>query len=41
MELIKHGHACVVLCEDERRLVIDPGMFTEPEALTGASAVRG
>ena len=39
MELIKHGHACVVLCEEERRLVIDPGMFTEPDALTGASAV--
>jgi L-ascorbate metabolism protein UlaG (beta-lactamase superfamily) len=39
MELIKHGHACVVLCEGERRLVIDPGMFTEPDAFTGASAV--
>ncbi len=39
MELIKHGHACVVLCEGERRLVIDPGVFTDPAALTGASAV--
>ncbi len=39
MELIKHGHACVVLCEGDRRLVIDPGMFTEPAALAGASAV--
>ena len=39
MELIKYGHACVVLCEGERRLVVDPGAFTEPTALDGASAV--
>ena len=39
MELIKHAHACVVLCEGERRLVVDPGMFTGPDAFTGASAV--
>jgi L-ascorbate metabolism protein UlaG (beta-lactamase superfamily) len=39
MELVKHGHACVVLCEDERRLVIDPGVLTESSALDGASAV--
>jgi L-ascorbate metabolism protein UlaG (beta-lactamase superfamily) len=39
MELIKHGHACVVLCEEERRLVIDPGVFTDPAAFAGASAV--
>jgi L-ascorbate metabolism protein UlaG (beta-lactamase superfamily) len=39
MELTKHGHACVVLREDERRLVIDPGAFTDPAALQGASAV--
>ncbi|MGY1822566.1 MBL fold metallo-hydrolase [Geodermatophilus sp. SYSU D00079] len=39
MELTKHGHACVVLGEDDRRLVIDPGAFTDPSALDGASAV--
>ena len=39
MELIKHGHACVALCEGDRRLVIDPGIFTEADALAGASAV--
>jgi L-ascorbate metabolism protein UlaG (beta-lactamase superfamily) len=39
MELIKHGHACVVLCEGDRRLVVDPGAFTDPSALDGASAV--
>jgi len=39
MELTKHGHACVVLSDGERRLVIDPGAFTEPSALDGASAV--
>jgi L-ascorbate metabolism protein UlaG (beta-lactamase superfamily) len=39
MELIKHGHACVVLCEGDRRLVIDPGAFTDPAAFAGAEAV--
>jgi L-ascorbate metabolism protein UlaG (beta-lactamase superfamily) len=39
MELIKHGHACVVLREGDRRVVIDPGVFTEPAALEGAGAV--
>ena len=39
MELIKYGHACVVLSEGERRLVIDPGAFTDAAALDGASAV--
>ncbi len=33
MELTKHGHACVVLADGERRLVIDPGGYTEPAAL--------
>ena len=39
MELTKHGHACVVVEDDGRRLVIDPGAFTDPAALEGASAV--
>ncbi|UOY00502.1 MBL fold metallo-hydrolase [Blastococcus sp. PRF04-17] len=39
MELTKHGHACVVLSDGERRLVIDPGAFTEPAALDAATAV--
>jgi len=39
MELIKYGHACVVLVDGEQRLVIDPGAFTDPSALDGASAV--
>jgi L-ascorbate metabolism protein UlaG (beta-lactamase superfamily) len=39
MELQKHGHACVVLSDGDRRLVIDPGAFSEPAALEGASAV--
>ena len=39
MELIKFGHACVALCEGDRRLVIDPGAFSEPQALDGAGAV--
>ncbi len=39
MELTKHGHACVVLTDGGRRLVIDPGAFTDAAALEGASAV--
>ena len=39
MELIKHGHACVALCDGDRRLVLDPGAFTEESALDGATAV--
>ncbi|CAL9673793.1 MBL fold metallo-hydrolase [Streptomyces sp. enrichment culture] len=39
MELTKFGHACVRLEKDGRRLVIDPGGLTEPEALDGAEAV--
>src|SRR5690242_1963755 len=39
MELTKHGHACVVLSDGDRRLVIDPGAFTDPAALEGADAV--
>jgi L-ascorbate metabolism protein UlaG (beta-lactamase superfamily) len=39
MELIKHGHACVVLVEEDRRIVIDPGVFTDPVAFQGADAV--
>ena len=38
MELTKHGHACVVLSDGDRRLVIDPGAFTDPAALDGADA---
>jgi L-ascorbate metabolism protein UlaG (beta-lactamase superfamily) len=39
MELTKHGHACVVLGDGDRSLVIDPGAFTDPAALEGAGAV--
>jgi L-ascorbate metabolism protein UlaG (beta-lactamase superfamily) len=39
MELTKQGHACVVLTEEERRLVLDPGIFTDPAVLRGATAV--
>ncbi len=39
MELTKQGHACVVLSDGDRRLVIDPGVFTDAAALEGAAAV--
>ncbi|MFE7725188.1 MBL fold metallo-hydrolase [Streptomyces anthocyanicus] len=39
VELTKFGHACVRLEKDGRRLVVDPGGLTGPEALDGADAV--
>jgi L-ascorbate metabolism protein UlaG (beta-lactamase superfamily) len=39
MRLIKYMHACVRLERDGAVLVIDPGTFTEREALAGANAV--
>ena len=39
MQLTKLGHACVVLSDGDRRLVVDPGAFTEEAAWEGASAV--
>ncbi|MGY1601933.1 MBL fold metallo-hydrolase [Geodermatophilus sp. SYSU D00815] len=39
MELTKHGHACVLLSDGDRRLVIDPGAFTDPSVLDGAGGV--
>lgn len=39
MKLTKKGHACVRLERDGRALVIDPGVFTEPDAAVGAEAI--
>jgi len=39
MRLIKYTHACVRLERDGSVLVIDPGVFSEAEALAGATAV--
>lgn len=39
MELTKHGHACVTLTKNGTHLVIDPGAYTSPEALDGATSV--
>jgi L-ascorbate metabolism protein UlaG (beta-lactamase superfamily) len=39
MRLTKFGHACVRLEQDDRVLVIDPGTFSEAEALDGAGVV--
>jgi L-ascorbate metabolism protein UlaG (beta-lactamase superfamily) len=39
MELTKHGHACIVLRDGDQRIVVDPGGFTDPAALEGATAV--
>jgi L-ascorbate metabolism protein UlaG (beta-lactamase superfamily) len=40
MELTKFGHACVRISDGDRRLAIDPGVFSEvAEALTDLDAV--
>lgn len=39
MRLTKLSHACVRVARPDAVLVIDPGGFTEPEALEGADAV--
>jgi L-ascorbate metabolism protein UlaG (beta-lactamase superfamily) len=39
MRITKFGHACVRLESDGQVVVLDPGGFTEPEAVDGATAV--
>lgn len=39
MRITKFGHACVRIEHDGFTLVLDPGMFTDPEAVDGADAV--
>lgn len=39
MRIIKFGHACVRIEHDGQVLVVDPGVFTDAEALDGAGAV--
>ncbi|MBO8195058.1 MBL fold metallo-hydrolase [Streptomyces oryzae] len=39
MRITKYTHACVRLEHEGRVLVIDPGIWSEPSALTGADAV--
>lgn len=39
MKITKYTHACVRLEHEGRVLVIDPGIWSEPHALTGADAV--
>jgi L-ascorbate metabolism protein UlaG (beta-lactamase superfamily) len=39
MRITKFGHACVRLEHEGTTLVLDPGMFTQPEAVDGVDAV--
>jgi L-ascorbate metabolism protein UlaG (beta-lactamase superfamily) len=39
MRITKFGHACVRLEHGGASVVLDPGMFTDPEALDGVDAV--
>ena len=39
MRLTKFGHACIRIEHEGTAVVVDPGVFTDPEALDGATAV--
>jgi L-ascorbate metabolism protein UlaG (beta-lactamase superfamily) len=39
VRITKFGHACVRLEHDGKVVVLDPGMFTDPESVDGADAV--
>jgi L-ascorbate metabolism protein UlaG (beta-lactamase superfamily) len=39
MRITKLGHSCVRIEHDGHTIVIDPGMFTNPDAVDGADAV--
>lgn len=39
MRITKFGHACVRIEHDGQVVVVDPGVFTDPEAVDGADAV--
>ncbi|MFE5212670.1 MBL fold metallo-hydrolase [Streptomyces sp. NPDC056600] len=39
MRIVKYTHACVRLEQEGRTLVVDPGVWSEPSALSGADAV--
>ena len=39
MRITKFGHACVRMEYDGTVVVVDPGIFTDPEAVDGATAV--
>jgi L-ascorbate metabolism protein UlaG (beta-lactamase superfamily) len=39
VRITKFGHACVRLEHEGKVVVVDPGMFTDPEAVDGADAV--
>jgi len=39
MRITKFGHACIRLEHDGKVVVVDPGMFTDAEAVDGADAV--
>jgi L-ascorbate metabolism protein UlaG (beta-lactamase superfamily) len=39
MQITKFGHACIRVEHEGRTVVVDPGMFTDAEAVDGADAV--
>lgn len=39
MRITKFGHACVRIEHGDQVIVLDPGIFTEPEAVDGATSI--
>lgn len=39
MRITKFGHACVRIEHDDQVIVVDPGVFTEPEAVDAATSI--
>lgn len=40
MRIVKHGHACLEIIVNGRRLIIDPGVYTEPmDGMTDVDAI--
>lgn len=39
MRLTKFGHACIRIEHEGQTVVVDPGVFTDPEAIDGATAI--
>jgi L-ascorbate metabolism protein UlaG (beta-lactamase superfamily) len=40
MRITKFGHACIRIEHDGHTIVVDPGGFTQPEAVDGADTGR-
>ena len=40
MRIVKHGHACLEIIVNDRRLILDPGVYTQPmDGMTNVDAI--